>query len=76
MADNLVYRVEVLGGGLRGAKPDEFERLLNESAEQGWSLHSFSHQPNTNRMWVVLSSPSKGEGRSSGRKADWSLNWG
>ncbi len=76
MAGNLVYRVEVLGGGLRGAKPDEFEYLLNEYAGQGWRLHSFCHQPNSNRMWVVFSSSGEGSGRRSRSSTDWSLNWG
>jgi hypothetical protein len=76
MAEALCYRVEVLGGGMKGARPGDLEQLLNECAEQGWSLHSFSHQPNSNRLWVVLSSDVAETGQEARRKKGWSLNWG
>ena len=76
MAANLAYRVEVIGGGLRGVKPEQLEALLNELADEGWRLHSFSLQPNSNRLWVVLSTSDTASASSVRQKKGWSLNWG
>jgi hypothetical protein len=76
MANNLMYRVEVIGGGLRGANPEQLEALLNELAGEGWQLHSFSLQPNSNRLWVVLSTSDGARGPRIRQKKGWSLNWG
>ena len=51
------YRVETLGGVFRGPRPEDFEALLNEAAEEGWELVVLSPQTNTNRMWAVLRRP-------------------
>jgi hypothetical protein len=76
VAGNPVYRVEVLGGGLRGAQPEELESLLNDMAAEGWELHSISHQANSNRVWVVLcAGRSEREGKEK-RRRGWNLNWG
>ena len=37
------YRVEILGGALRGAKPEELEALLNQMGEQDWTLSERAH---------------------------------
>jgi hypothetical protein len=63
------YRVETLGGILRGPRPQEFEILLNQAAEEGWELVILSPQTNTNRMWVVLRRPASTRPRR--RAQDW-----
>jgi hypothetical protein len=52
------------------------EALLNELAGEGWQLHSFSLQPNSNRLWVVLSTSDGARGPRIRQKKGWSLNWG
>jgi hypothetical protein len=76
MADELAYRVEMLGGGLKGVKPEQLEALLNEVADEGWWLHSLSHQPNSNRMWVILTRRGASAASGARRKKGWSLDWG
>jgi hypothetical protein len=76
VADQPVYRVEVLGGGLRGARPEELESLLNDLAAEGWELHSISHQTNSNRVWIVLRSKQRRSERSESKRRGWSLDWG
>ncbi len=76
MANRLRYRVEVIGGGLRGANPDQLEALLNELGEEGWQLHSLAHQPNSNRLWVVLSASDEAANPGRREKTGWSLDWG
>ena len=76
MTNDLAYRVEVIGGGLRGARPEQLEALLNELAGDGWRLHSIAPQPNSSRMWVVLTMRESGPGSGMKRKKGWSLNWG
>jgi hypothetical protein len=71
-----VYRVEVLGSGLRGARPEELESLLNDVAAEGWDLHSISHQANSNRVWVVLWSNAGRDDKRPARRRGWNLNWG
>ena len=68
------YRVEILGGALRGAKPEELEALLNEVAEDNWLLSRLSYKPNTNQMWVILQR--EGEGQSlRPRRRSWLADW-
>jgi hypothetical protein len=76
VAGKSVYRVEVLGGGLRGARPEELESLLNDLAAEGWELHSISHQTNSNRVWVVLRTGRPGVERGRNRQRGWTLDWG
>ena len=71
-----VYRVEVLGGGLRGAHPEELESLLNDMASEGWELHSLSHQTNSNRIWVVFRSRPRDLEKRESRRRGWKLDWG
>jgi hypothetical protein len=69
------YRVITLGGSIKGAKPEELERLLNEVAEEGWALSEMGYKPNSNQLWVVLERETTGEPRRRRRKswlADWS----
>lgn len=66
------YRVEILGGALRGAKPEELEALLNEVAEDNWLLSRLSYKPNTNQMWVILQR--EGEGQNL-RPRSWLADW-
>ena len=76
MAEKQVFRVEVVGGGLRGARPEELESLLNDLAAQGWELHSLSHQPNSNKLWVVLRAASSERKKKRSSRRGWSLDWG
>jgi hypothetical protein len=49
------YRVETLGGALRGAKPEELEALLNLAGQEGWEpAHITPHGSSGGRYWVVL----------------------
>ncbi len=49
------YRVETLGGSLRGTRPEELELLLNEAAAEGWEMmDAFCPSSNSNRLFVVL----------------------
>ena len=68
------YRVEILGGALRGAKPEELEALLNQMGEQDWALSKLSYKPNTNQLWVVLQREERGDGSRSRRKS-WFADW-
>jgi hypothetical protein len=68
------YRVEILGGTLRAAKPDELETLLNQMAEDRWALSELSYKPNTNQMWVILQRE-KDEGRQRPRRRSWLADW-
>ena len=68
------YRVEILGGALRGAKPEELETLLNKVAEDDWLLRGLSYKPNTNQMWVILQREGEAEGRRP-RRHSWLSDW-
>jgi hypothetical protein len=68
------YRVEILGGALKGARPEELEALLNKVGEQDWTLCKLSYKPNTNQLWVVLQRDEKGEGARS-RRRSWLADW-
>jgi hypothetical protein len=69
------YRVETLGGAMRGPKPEDLEGLLNQASEEGWVLSEMGYKPNSNQLWVVLQRESpEGPRRRSRRSwlADWS----
>lgn len=69
------YRVEILGGTMRGPKPKELEALLNQAAEEDWVLYGLSYKPNTSQLWVILQRQLEGEKPRTRRKgwlADWS----
>jgi hypothetical protein len=68
------YRVEILGGALRGAKPEEFEALLNRVAEDNWTLCKLSYKPNSNQLWVILQRDVGGE-RPRPRRQSWLADW-
>ena len=68
------YRVEILGGALRGAKPEELEALLNEVAEDNWLLSRLSYKPNTNQMWVILQREGEGQNLRP-RPRSWLADW-
>lgn len=55
MSGQWEYRVETIGGALRGAKPQELEALLNEAALEGWEpAIAMSQGANNNRYLVIL----------------------
>lgn len=68
------YRVEILGGSLRAAKPQELEDLLNEAAADRWSLCELSYKPNTSQLWVVLQRKPEGEAHRAPRRS-WLSDW-
>jgi hypothetical protein len=52
------YTVEVLGGALRGARPEDITELLNLAAEDGWEPHNiFLRSSNGNQLMVILRRP-------------------
>ena len=49
------YRVEELGGALRGAKADDLEAMLNELASEGWEPVTVTARgSSSNQLLVVL----------------------
>jgi hypothetical protein len=69
------YRIEILGGSMRGAKPEDLEALLNRRAEEGWQLNELLFKTNTSQLWVVLQRESEDEKQRPKRRswlADWS----
>ncbi|TFH34693.1 MAG: hypothetical protein E4G99_08970 [Anaerolineales bacterium] len=68
------FRVEILGGALRGAKPEELEALLNQVAEDGWSLGQLSFKPNTSQLWVILQRKEDGRSPRPHRRS-WMADW-
>jgi hypothetical protein len=69
------YHIEILGGAMRGAKPEELEALLNRQAREGWTLSELVFKTNTSQLWVVLQRASEDEKQRSKRRswlADWS----
>ncbi len=68
------YRVEVIGSGLRGAKPEELESLLNQVAQHGWELVEVIFKTNTSQLWVVLQRRVEGE-KSRKRSRSWMSDW-
>jgi hypothetical protein len=51
------YRVDEMGGVLRGARPEELEAYLNEAAADGWEPHLVESQSSNNRLLVILRRP-------------------
>lgn len=68
------YRVEILGGTMKGPKPHELEALLNQVAEEGWTLCKLSYKPNTNQLWVILQRGAL-TGSTGPRKKSWLADW-
>lgn len=55
MSGDWEYRVEALGGALRGARTEELEALLNLAARESWEpAHILPHGSSGGRYWVVL----------------------
>jgi hypothetical protein len=63
------YRVEHVGGALRGVRTEEIEALLNEAALEGWEPILTETQSNSNRMWIILRRPR--DTRSRDRSHTW-----
>jgi hypothetical protein len=68
------YRVITLGGTLRATKPEELEALLNQAAQEGWTLRETSYKPNTNQLWVILQRDGEGESMPP-RRRSWLADW-
>lgn len=64
------YGVEVLGGVLRGARPEDLEALLNEAAQEGWEPVSILRRSsNSSQLLIVLRRQVRG--RSQERSRTW-----
>ena len=68
------YRVETLGGAMRGPKPEDLEGLLNQASEEGWVLSEMGYKPNSNQLWVVLQRESP-EGPRRRSRRSWLSDW-
>ena len=68
------YHVEVLGGSMRGAKPEALESLLNQAARDDWVLGALSYKPNSNQLWVILQRGGESETPRPRRKS-WLKDW-
>ncbi len=48
------YHVEVLGGALRGVKPEDLDAYLNLLGVEGWEVVSVHQPQNSNKLWVTM----------------------
>jgi hypothetical protein len=62
------YRVNSIGGILKGANPEQLTEVLNRAAADGWELTHMVPQENSNGLWLVLRRPSTQRTR---REAAW-----
>jgi len=76
VSPNWEYRVEVLGGSVVSAKPEELEAMLNEAAEEGWEFMSTAPQNNSARLWVILHRALQGSRKEKPRRGSWFSEWG
>lgn len=76
MPPNWEYRVEVIGGAMMSAKPEDLEALLNEAAEDGWVFWAIAPQNNTARLWVILRRNIRESRDETRRSGNWFSNWG
>ena len=64
------YTVEVLGGTLKGVRPEELADLLNLAAEEEWEpVDILLRSSNGNQLMIVLRRPIKSRSRK--RKRGW-----
>jgi hypothetical protein len=68
------YRVETLGGVMRGPKPEDLESLLNQASEKGWVLSKMGYKPNSSQLLVVLQRESP-EGTRRRPRRSWLADW-
>ena len=57
------YRVDELGGALRGMRTQELEDYLNEAAADGWEPHLVESRTSNNRLLVILRRPREARSR-------------
>ncbi|MCJ7566735.1 MAG: hypothetical protein MUO58_04265 [Anaerolineales bacterium] len=76
MSPNREYRVEVLGGSMVSAKPEELEAMLNEAAEDGWAFLATAPQNNSARLWVILHRDLRESRKERRRSGGWFSDWG
>ncbi len=76
MSPKWEYRVEVIGGSMLSAKPEDLEAMLNKAAEDGWVFWAIAPQNNTARLWVILHREIGGSRKESRRSGNWFSNWG
>jgi hypothetical protein len=70
------YRVEMLGGSVISAKPEDLEAMLNEAAEDGWAYLATAPQYNSARIWVILHRELGGTRSETRRRRRWLSEWG
>jgi len=76
VSPNWEYRVEVIGGSMISAKPEELEVLLNEAAEEGWAFLATAPQNNSARIWVILHRDLRESRKGTRRSGSWFSDWG
>jgi hypothetical protein len=76
VSPNREYRVDVLGGSVVSAKPEDLEEMLNKAAEDGWAFLATSSQSNSARLWVILHREIGGSRKQSRRSGSWFSAWG
>ncbi|MCK5053133.1 MAG: hypothetical protein KAR65_02575 [Anaerolineales bacterium] len=70
------YRVEVLGGSMISAKPEDLEAMLNEAAEEGWMFLATAPQNNSARLWIILQRTLRESRKKTRRSGHWFSEWG
>ena len=68
--------MEVLGGSVISAKPEDLEAMLNEAAEDGWEYLSTAPQHNSARLWIVLRRQGQESDRETRKSKSWFSDWG
>ena len=76
MSPKREYRVQVIGGSMVGAKPEELEVILNEAAEDDWEFLAASPQNNSARLWVILHRDLRESRKEKRRSESWFSEWG
>ncbi len=58
-----------------GAKPEDLEVLLNETAEDGWLFLATAPQNNSARLWIILHRDPRESGNKTRRTGGWFSDW-
>ncbi len=59
-----------------GAKPEDLEALLNETAEDGWLFLATAPQNNSARLWIILHRDPRESRKETRRTGGWFSEWG
>ena len=61
---------------MMGAKPEDLEALLNDSAEDGWTFLATAPQNNSARIWIILQRITRESRNKTRRTGGWFSDWG